>query len=231
VGSAVVLVCAGAALIGGGAASAAPGRAATHGAGHPVSVARPVLGFDDTARTATLVVPTPVCPGGAAGCTWTLFMNEPQVPGSPTVGSVSGTSGVLTLPYPSFCGVVQIDALLGPAPLVRRGGRTHVVTGCMPPPSTTTTTTTTPPGPTPSTVPPQVAATSAVPPEGAGGVPGTDGTVLPFTDATTAPTSTSAQLPFTGLDVRRMLAAGTLLLAAGLWLLLAPRRQRVARRR
>jgi hypothetical protein len=62
--------------------------------------------FDNSRQQVELVVPGPE--------RWTLFVNEPDVAGQPTVGTATGTSGTLVVPYPkNFCGVIQGDILVG----------------------------------------------------------------------------------------------------------------------
>ncbi|HEY7915760.1 MAG TPA: hypothetical protein VIC86_02190 [Acidimicrobiales bacterium] len=87
--------------------------------------------FVDQARTVTLTIPTPACKHSsrATTCVWKLFVNEPDVPGQPVVGAVSGTSGVLSVPYPTTCGVLQADALVGVPPRKAVGYR-HVINTC-----------------------------------------------------------------------------------------------------
>jgi hypothetical protein len=87
--------------------------------------------FVDQARMVTLTIPTPACKHSAhaASCVWKLFVDEPDVPGQPVVGAVSGTSGVLSVPYPTLCGVLQADALVG-APPRKAVGYRHVINAC-----------------------------------------------------------------------------------------------------
>ena len=87
--------------------------------------------FVDQARTVTLTIPTPACKHSsrATSCVWELFVNEPDVAGQPVVGAVSGTSGVLSVPYPTTCGVLQADALVGSPPRKAVGFR-HVIDAC-----------------------------------------------------------------------------------------------------
>jgi len=87
--------------------------------------------FVDQARMVTLTIPTPACKHSAHAtpCVWELFVNEPDVSGQPVVGAVSGTSGVLSVPYPTLCGVLQADALVGSPPRKAVGYR-HVINAC-----------------------------------------------------------------------------------------------------
>ncbi len=87
------------------------------------------LEFDDAAQQLTLTIPTPACVPGHEGRKWVLFVNEPRAPGKPVVGSVTGSTGVLTVKYPpDFCGVLQADARTGP-PYVQVYGLLHTVDG------------------------------------------------------------------------------------------------------
>lgn len=199
--------------------SMAMGTTLSAAAGPPM--ATPV--FDDAARQVTLTIPTPPCAPGQEGCKWLLFVNEPDVPGKPVVGSVTGTVGVLMVHYPpNFCGVLQADARTGP-PWVQVRGLRHTVSTdhCAPPPTITTTTTTT--TTTAPPVPPIVAASGQPPAEPA--TPAGQPTALPFTaggaasPSTTVPTSAAARLPFTGLDFKPLWIFGLSLVAFGLTLL------------
>jgi hypothetical protein len=90
--------------------------------------------FADQARMVMLTIPTPACRHSSettAPCNWELFVDEPFAPGQPVVGAVSGSSGVLSVPYPSFCGVLQADALVGSPPR-REVGYRHVINTCDP---------------------------------------------------------------------------------------------------
>ena len=76
-------------------------------------------------------IPTPGCrpDGNTVACQWELVVNEPAVPGQPVVGMATGTSGVLQVPYPSFCGVIQADAMVGPPERLEVGHR-HLINTC-----------------------------------------------------------------------------------------------------
>ncbi len=89
------------------------------------------INFDDQAHMVTLTIPTSPCrhDGHTTSCNWELFVNEPEVPGQPVVDAVFGTSGVLSVPYPALCGVLQADALVGPPPR-KEVGHQHVITTC-----------------------------------------------------------------------------------------------------
>jgi len=176
-----------------------------------------VIVFDDAAQQAQLIIPTPACPETQPECQWKFFLNEPKL--HVDVATVYGTSGTLTIPYPSkFCGVIQADAYVGP-PWVAKRGFQHTINNCEPPTpvittTTTTTTTTEPPPPTtgpptPPTAPPP--ASHVVPP------------VVPVPTATpvavTTPKAVPTQLPFTGVDTKPLLAIGLLLVMLGMVLL------------
>lgn len=229
---AIVLVAFGAALVSAGTAWSAPGHASvTHGRS-----SQPQLTYDSATQQFQLLLPTPVCPKTAPDCVWMLWVNEPQMPGTPLIGAKSGSSGTLTVTVPNFCGVVQADADLGPAPWqFVKGTRRHLdscesstTTTTMVPPTTTTTsgaapstttTTTVAPTSTTTTVAPNVAAAST-----------TTVAALPFTGATSTSTTTAGavaakstapatQLPFTGADLRPLVLLGTLMIILGGFLL------------
>ena len=245
-----MIMCLGAVMVTGGvAASAAPhaSRALKVSPGHfgkgsvgsskadSATASLPVPKFNDSTLTVSLTIPTLACSPMHPDCEWMLFMNEPREPGRPTVGMITGTSGTLTLPYPHYCGYVQADSLIGPAPWTYVSGVTHLTFGCIPPTTTTTTststtttsttsttttsttstttTTTTRPAATSTTVPPNVAASSTIP---------NGNSVLPFTAAITSNASTtttiangSSQLPFTGVDIKALVLLGSLLILVG----------------
>ena len=89
------------------------------------------LRFDDSSHVVTLAIPTPSCRQDHHGtaCTWALFVDEPFAPGRPVVAAVSGTSGVLSVPYPQFCGVLQADAVVWP-PVRKMVGYRHLINAC-----------------------------------------------------------------------------------------------------
>jgi hypothetical protein len=197
----------------------------------------PVITFDDAARQAQLLIPTPACPASQPNCQWKFFLNEPKL--SIDVATVYGTSGTLTIDYPSdFCGIIQADAYVGP-PWVAKRGFQHTIEDCTPPISTST------PPDAPITsppAPPTVSATSI--PPGVGSVP-TPGASPPLESAVAAPPVTSpagtsgiepvaaasSQLPFTGTRIKPILFGGITLVAMGLFLLTtAVSRRKMARR-
>jgi len=236
---AITMVVSGATLFNAGAASATSSNAV-----------RLVLQFNDAAKEAELIIPRPACPTAIPKCQWMLYMNLPLMPYQPRVGFVVGKHGVLVIPYPKFCGVIQADALVGPRSspstwVYWTGKREHIgncghpgttTTTTLPVATTTTTTdpdatTTTDPATevTTTTAPPQVAATTETPKGG-----GTT-SALPFTEGSTT-TSTvaklvAAQLPFTGIDLKPLGFLGsTLIIIGGLMLTTVESRRRMLRR-
>jgi hypothetical protein len=212
---AVVAACAIAAT-GGSVLAATPAVAAKT---PPVQIT-----FDDAAHQVTLTIPTPACPGEDV-CKWILFVNEPKVPGKPVVGSVKGTTGVLTVDYPSdFCGVIQADARSGP-PWAQVYGLYHTVkSGCAPPDSTTTTLTS-PPATQPQ-APPTVSAASVPPPVVASvlATSTTPSTEPPAATHTSTVAGSTTDLPFTGADIAVLCWLGLTGVATGLVLLARRRR-------
>jgi hypothetical protein len=75
-----------------------------------------------------------------------LQVNEPDIPAQTLVGVATGTSGVLTVAYPkNFCGVIQADMFVGPAPWRLIVGHQQMIQtgvlqngGCCPPTSAAT---------------------------------------------------------------------------------------------
>ena len=175
---AMTLVAIGAALISAGEAWSAP----------VVHYRYPVLRISAANQQAQLRIPVPACPTSNPDCVWMLFVNEPNAPGQPVVGMVTGTSGVLTVAFPDYCGLIQADALIGPAPWVLKRGVHRVIDGCTDPTTTTTTSSTT----TTSTEPPTTTTTSSTT---------TTSTEPPTTTTSTEPpttttsTSTSTSVP------------------------------------
>jgi len=207
--AAMVVVALGAGLVTAGAATASPGH-----------LHYPVLRIDNALHQVQLTIPTPACPPSDAGCQWMLYVGEPLVTGKPTVAVVTGTSGRLTLPFPAFCGILQADALLGPAPWTRQAGTRKKISTC---PGTAPGGSTTPgvdggtPGGNPSALPFITA-----------GEPQAPASAVQAADAAGAPV---AQLPFTGLDVEPLAATGWgLVLAGGLLLVPVGLRRRLRAR-
>jgi hypothetical protein len=232
---AIVLVAFGAALVSAGTAWSAPG----HAAGAHDRSSQPQLSYDNATQQFILQLPTPVCPKTAPDCQWLLWVNEPQVSGMPLIGAKSGSAGTMTITVPNFCGVVQADVDLGPAPWTFvKGLRRHLdscesttTTTSGAAPTTTTTTsgaapsTTTTVAPTTTTVAPTTTTTTVAPKVAAAS---TTTVALPFTAATSsstttpgavAATSTATQLPFTGVDLRPLVLLGTLMIIIGGFLL------------
>jgi len=189
----------------------------------------PVLLFDNAAGVAKLVIPTPSCSAAIPNCHWMLYMNLPLLPHQPRVGYITGTHGVLVLPLPKFCGMIQADALVGPLSnpstwVYKVGIRERVHTCGYP-------TTTRPHSTTTTTIAPKVAATASSVP---GTVAATTATAaLPFTGATSTSSTqpATAQLPFTGLDFKPLAIVGsTLVILGGLMLSTVESRRRMLRR-
>lgn len=233
---AVVLVAFGAALVSAGAAWSAPG----HPSGPHAGSSQPQLTYDSATQQFELQLPTPVCPKTVPDCVWMLWVNEPQMSGTPLVGAKTGSSGTLTVTVPNFCGVVQADAELGPAPWTFvKGIRRHLdscesstTTTKVPPTTTTTsgaapsttTTTTVAPTSTTTTVAPTSTTTTVAPKVAAAS---TTTVALPFTGATSSSTTTvgakstapATQLPFTGADLRPLVLLGSMMIILGGFLL------------
>lgn len=272
-----IMICLGATMVTGGVAASAPnsrsdvhaglsaiiyGHDNVHGVGtaaDPWVAPRPTdLHFDDQTRTVTFTVPTPPCPRADRNCQWLLWMNEPKVPGQPAVAMVTGTSGVLTLDYPAFCGIIQADVLIGPVPWDYALGRRRAINTCPTPTTTTTTsptatttstttttttsttttttsttTTTVPKTTTTTTLPSNVAAAGTGTPPSTGSIPN-GSSALPFTAATITSMTTahladgSSSLPFTGTDVRPLALLGSLLILIGSLLLMTVESRRRA---
>jgi hypothetical protein len=191
----------------------------------PRSRPLPLLSMNNDEQLARLVIPAP---SPCGDCLWMLFMDEPEVVGGPVVAEVTGRHGSLTIPYPKFCGVIQADALEGPLPWKIIEGHRMRIDTCDPPPPTSSTTTTTRPkkhhttgSTTTSTAAPVVAA--KVSHTGGGGDP----SALPFTAATSAattvatssPTPSAPQLPFTGVDIKPFVILGAMMMLLGGFLL------------
>jgi hypothetical protein len=236
------MLVAGASLLTAGAAAAASAHASTADAAvASANVATAdetvsggvVLVFNDAAKQAQLTIPKDSCTPGVK-CKWMLFMNLPFMPHQPRVGYVVGKSGTLVLAYPTFCGVIQADALRGPAPWKFRTGIREKIENCTNV-GTTTTTSAVATSTTASTQPEHtVAAVSTTTPTTAAAATsalpfsGTSSSAVP---AATTATTAAAQLPFTGFDVRPLLLIGTaLVLLGGLLLSTVESRRRMLRR-
>jgi len=249
--AACTMISFGAVMVSGGIAGSAPTKAAhvrssthpdaggpatQHGGGEAVhdkwsGSRHPHPVFDDQLRKVTFTVPTPACQPSDPNCQWMLFMNLPKEPGQPVVAVVTGSSGVLTLDYPDYCGWIQADVLIGPTTWVFVSGARHPDFNCVPP--TTTTTTTTKPTPA-TTTPPAVASSTTEPPEVASSSTVPNGSsAIPFTSSssTTTIANGSAQLPFTGADLKLLVILGGLLILIGGMLLTTVESRRRALRR
>jgi hypothetical protein len=215
----------------------------------------PVIKFWPNYNVVTMTVPLRVwCPKSKPFCEWQLYVNEPDIPSQKFVGKATGTSGILTVNYPKhFCGVIQADALVGPAPwLFQFGHKRTIHTGrnCDPNTTTTTkpphtTTTTGAPNTTTTTKPPHT--TTTKPPTTTTKAPHTPTTEtptseLPFTStsaaavvaaasASTTSTVAVAQLPFTGADIRPVAFVGVVLIMLGFYILTTLEQRRRAMRR
>jgi hypothetical protein len=220
----------------------------------------PVIRFWNSYHVVTMKLPARVwCPPSKPFCEWQLYVNEPDIPSQRTVGTAMGTSGILTVNYPKhFCGTIQADAIVGPAPwLLEFGHQKAVDTGgacggsttttTTKPPHTTTTTTTKPPHTTTTTKPPHTTTTTRPHHTTPTTEPSTTTTTnaLPFSGSTTsavaavaaAPTTTpydpnhASQLPFTGADVRPLAIVGGILILMGIYILTTLEQRRRAMRR
>lgn len=165
-------------------------------------IPHPVLRFVASPAGAELILPNPPCQITDPGCTWTLVVNEPEVKGGPLIGTAEGTTGTLSVALPPFCGVVQADAFIGPAPVLMIKGIRETVNTC------------------------QVASlpaglTSTQTPTATTGATGGTGTKDP----------TGAQLPFTGIDVNELFFLGMSLVLAGTFLITTAQSRRRALRR
>jgi hypothetical protein len=117
------------------------------------------------------------------------------------VGAATGTSGVLSLAYPTTCGVIHANALVGP-PTRREVGYAHTIAApCTPPP--------------PAPVGLDVADSAFAPT-----VPLTQpaSTRLP-TSATLAPAANPSALAFTGAPMLDLLVVGVICLLVSAWCL------------
>ncbi len=241
---AVVVIAVGASMVSAGTAWAMKERS-------PEAMPR----FDGMTSAVEVTIPTD-CPIVRPVCQWVLFVNEPDAPGKPVAGFEVGTSGVLSVPFPPYCGVIQADVLVGPKPWKMMDGVRAPIEDCPQPTtttttststtttststtttststttttsSTTTTTTTTRPSTTTTTKVPAVVASASTTPNGSSD--------LPFTDDTTASTVAkaadgSSQLPYTGAPVRLLLLLGiTLMLLGAVLLTSLETRRRMVRR-
>jgi hypothetical protein len=182
-----------------------------------------VLKFVSSDNEVTLKMPTPPCPATSPTCQWMLLVNEPDVPAKTVVGFVTGTSGTLSIAYPTnFCGVIQADVYIGPAPWRLRFGHQRTIDtaqSCNPPPVS----------PNPPVTPPAVTASAGPSPA----APATPATPAPVAADAAAPqpSASTAQLAFTGVNVPPLAIAGSALLIAGIYIVTTIEQRRRALRR
>jgi hypothetical protein len=171
-----------------------------------------LIKFWPTSNQVTLEVP--ICDGRRPTCEWLLYVNEPYVPSQTVVGAVEGSSGVLTVAYPTdFCGVIQADAILETSPPKLEIGRQAAVTTAPSCPPITKGTV-----PTPKPLP---ATGGTDPPSPTGTVANTvtpTGTATLTNDPAHTAAVEAAQLPFTGIDIKPMGYIGVAMVLAGLLL-------------
>jgi hypothetical protein len=187
-----------------------------------------VIKFWPTYNEVTLEIPVPPCRNRPANCVWKLMENEPDVPAQTVVGTATGTSGILTVPYPTnFCGLIQADALVesnpdGASPWSFQIGRRTTIqtiptcTRVTPTGNEPTTTTTT-------TKPPAAAPPAQLPFTGSASTSTTDSVLVAKPDAT--------QLPFTGVDVKPLAIVGASLILLALSILTTLEQRRRGLRR
>ncbi len=166
------------------------------------------------ANSVSLTVPTPppACrtTHGTISCRWALLVTEDGT--NRTVGAAIGTSGVLTVAYPTTCGVIHASAVVGP-PIRREVGYAHTISA-------------------PCTPSPPVAPGAAAATDTADSVNGVAEPLLPpaSPQAQSAAASTHATgpsaLPFTGAPVVDFLEVGGTCLLLSAWCLLPLRRRR-----
>jgi len=216
--AAVGLAALGSVLVGSVVVGSAPASASARGA-------FAVIKFWPAENVVTLEIPVPPCRNRPANCVWRLMENEPDVPAQTVVGTMTGTSGILTLPYPTnFCGVIQADALVESSPgaagpwSFQIGRRTQLYPPTCTPVTPTgnepTTTTTKPAAPTPAA---QLPFTGSPP----------TATSDPLLVAKAQPT----QLPFTGVDVKPLAIVGASLILLALSILTTLEQRRRGLRR
>jgi hypothetical protein len=174
----------------------------------------PAVTFDNSAQAVQLTIPPSACTSGP-NCQWKFYLTEPTH--SLVVGSIDGSSGTLTIPYPaSYCGSMEAEAYVGQSssPAVQ-----DTMNACCWPTSSTTmpstwtstsTTSTTMPAlvPTPTPAPTTTTTTtstslpngngadsSASPPSAAAASPPAAGSVA--ANSVTPPANASAAVPAT----------------------------------
>jgi hypothetical protein len=194
-------------------------------------------------------------------CDWMLYVNEPENPAEPVVGTQTAASGspkILQVSYPrDFCGVIQADVVVGPSPWQFETGRVREINTADPrghnnsaycphtPPDTSTTQPNGPPHPpggggggggggndNGGNVQATTAATSGLPFSGSGSSgSGSTANGAVAADATTAATAAPATLPFTGADVKPLVVIGAAMILFGLYILSSLEQRRRALRR
>ena len=164
-----------------------------------------IIKINQSLHEVTLQIPTPPCKHGPPGCVWKLSVNEPLLPGDPELGVATGTSGILTVTYPStVCGTVQGDAGVLLQADVSVGGQTwrykvgHRMIIVCPPTTPTTNVPTQPPN------------------EGTPPSPSSGPTFTANGPEPAVKTAALAQLPFTGIDLTPMALIGMSLVLCGL---------------
>ncbi len=159
-------------------------------------------------NSVTLVVPTPspACrtTHGTISCRWALLVTQGDA--NTIVGAAAGTSGVLTVAYPTTCGVIHASAIVGP-PIRREIGYAHTISQ-------------------PCTPAPPVALSAAAATEVANNTSGVAAPLVP-TGATSTGSSTStpasatpSALAFTGAPILDFLVGGFACLLLSAWCLL-----------
>ena len=169
------------------------------------------------ANSVSLTVPTPppACrtTHGTISCRWALLVTEDGT--NTVVGAALGTSGVLTVAYPTTCGVIHASAVVGP-PLRREVGYAHTISE-------------------PCTPPPPVASAPAAPAAATDAAASVNGVAEPLlppasplaqSTADSTPSTGPSALPFTGAPVVDFLEVGGTCLLLSAWCLLPLRRRR-----
>jgi hypothetical protein len=188
-------------IAGVGLATLTLGTASLAGAATPVQ-------WDQSTSTVTVVIPP-----GSVG-TYELYVNAPAT--GTVLGTDSGTSGVLTVVVPPYCGEIQADVLVNGQ--FAHGRRFSDDSSCTTPPTTTTTTSTTQPTTTTSAAPPAVVTTSSVPPAPPAG-PVTETLTGPVPMPSTSASATGPLLPYTGANYPLLATLAGVLIPTGLLLM------------
>jgi hypothetical protein len=99
----------------------------------------PHIRWDSAQNQVEMIVPSGACAYlGSKKCEWMLWVNEPYANPPVTVGYQIGSGGTLSIPYPSFCGVLQADKLVtlqadivsGDGHWIFLGGSRHHILNC-----------------------------------------------------------------------------------------------------